>query len=134
MEVETCILKTVKHCWRKLKKTQSNGKISHVHGLEELTLLKCLYYLKLSTDSIPVRIPTTDFIEIEQKIIKFVWNHKRSGIAEIILRKMNKPGGITLPNFKLHCKFPPWRRKWQPTPLFLPGESHGQRSLVSYSP
>ena len=24
----------------------------------------------------------------------------------------------------------PWRRKWQPTPIFLPGESHGQRSLV----
>ena len=28
----------------------------------------------------------------------------------------------------------PWRRKWQPTPGFLPGESHGQRSLVGYSP
>ena len=28
----------------------------------------------------------------------------------------------------------PWRRKWKPTPVFLPGESHGQRSLVCYSP
>ena len=28
----------------------------------------------------------------------------------------------------------PWRRKWQPTPVFVPGESHGQRSLVGYSP
>ena len=28
----------------------------------------------------------------------------------------------------------PWRRKWQPTPVFLPGESQGQRSLVGYSP
>ena len=28
----------------------------------------------------------------------------------------------------------PWRRAWQPTPGFLPGESHGQRSLVGYSP
>ena len=26
-----------------------------------------------------------------------------------------------------------WRRRWQPTPVFLPGESHGQRSAVSYS-
>ena len=26
------------------------------------------------------------------------------------------------------------RRKWQPTPVFLPGESHGQRSLVGFSP
>ena len=28
----------------------------------------------------------------------------------------------------------PWRRKWQLTSVFLPGESHGQRSLVGYSP
>ena len=28
----------------------------------------------------------------------------------------------------------PWRRKWQSTPVFLTGESHGQRSLVIYSP
>ena len=28
----------------------------------------------------------------------------------------------------------PWRRKWQPTPVFLPEKSHGQRSLADYSP
>ena len=28
----------------------------------------------------------------------------------------------------------PWRRKWQPTPVILPGKFHGQRSLVGYSP
>ena len=28
----------------------------------------------------------------------------------------------------------PWRRKWQPTPVFLPGKSHGQRSLAGYRP
>ena len=28
----------------------------------------------------------------------------------------------------------PWRRAWQPTPVFLPGESHGQKSLVGYDP
>ena len=27
----------------------------------------------------------------------------------------------------------PWRREWQPIPVFLPGESHGQRSLTGYS-
>ena len=27
----------------------------------------------------------------------------------------------------------PWRRAWQPTPISLPGESHGQRSLADYS-
>ena len=44
---------------------------------------------------------------------------------------------------RLQCRRPgfdpwvgkiPWRRKWQPTPVFLPGESHAQRSLVGYSP
>ena len=28
----------------------------------------------------------------------------------------------------------PWRREWQRTPVFLPGEFHGQRSLADYSP
>ena len=33
-----------------------------------------------------------------------------------------------------HSSILAWRRKWQPTPVFLPGESHGQRSLAGYSP
>ena len=28
----------------------------------------------------------------------------------------------------------PWRREWQPTPVFLPGEFHGQGSVAGYSP
>ena len=36
--------------------------------------------------------------------------------------------------FKCICMFSDWRRKWQPTPVFLPGESHGWRSLIGYSP
>ena len=28
----------------------------------------------------------------------------------------------------------PWRRKWQPTPVFLPGEFHAQKNVVGYSP
>ena len=28
----------------------------------------------------------------------------------------------------------PWRSAWQPTPVFMPGESHGQRSMVGSSP
>jgi len=38
--------------------------------------------------------------------------------------------------YRCYFKGPPvpvWRRKWQPTPAFLPGKSHGQRSLVGYS-
>ena len=32
------------------------------------------------------------------------------------------------------CCTPVWRKQWHPTPVLLPGESHGRRSLVSYSP
>ena len=38
------------------------------------------------------------------------------------------------PSFNLWVWKIPWRRKWQPTPVILPGISHGQRSLVGYSP
>ena len=31
-------------------------------------------------------------------------------------------------------RFNSWRRKWQPTPVFLPGKSHGQKSLAGYNP
>ena len=35
--------------------------------------------------------------------------------------------------FYLWLRKIPWRRAWQPTPVFLPGEPHGQWSLVGYS-
>ena len=54
------------------------------------------------------------------------------------------PGGIVVKNLLTRrCRGPgfspwvrkfPWRRKWQPTPVFLPGEFHGQGRLAGYSP
>ena len=38
------------------------------------------------------------------------------------------------PEFNPWVRKIPWRRKWQPTPVFLPRESHGQRRLIGYSP
>jgi len=43
-------------------------------------------------------------------------------------RKCRKPG------FDSWVRKNPWRKEWQPTPVFLPGESHGQESLAGYSP
>ena len=37
-------------------------------------------------------------------------------------------------SFHLWVRKIPWRRKWQPAPVFLPAELHGQRSLKGYSP
>ena len=38
------------------------------------------------------------------------------------------------PGFNPWVRKIPWRRKWQPTPVLLPGKPHGQRSLVGYRP
>ena len=46
----------------------------------------------------------------------------------------NLPAKAGDSGFSLWVEKIPWRTAWQPTPIFLPGESHGQRSLVNYNP
>ena len=41
---------------------------------------------------------------------------------------------MVLPYLRVLFSTKPWRREWQPTLVFFPGEFHGQRSLVGYSP
>ena len=78
----------------------------------------------------------------------FCLTHKFCLNSELVptLKFLNMPGGTTgkeptcqCRRHKRHRFSPgvgeiPWRRAWQPTPVFLPGEFHGQRSLEGYSP
>ena len=68
-----------------------------------------------------------------------MYGRNKYNVKAIILRlKINKLKRILL--LSRRHRFGPWvgkilwRRKWKPTPVCLPGESHGQRSLAGYSP
>ena len=71
------------------------------------------------------------------------WKKKKNKLTPIIDNGF--PGGSVVKNLQSVCPCRrhgfhpwvgkiPWRRKWQPTPVLLPGKSHEQRSLAGYSP
>ena len=54
--------------------------------------------------------------------------------ASLVAQRLKHLPGMWETRFDAWVGKIPWRRKWQPTPVLLPGESHGERSLVGYSP
>ena len=61
---------------------------------------------------------------------KIPWMEEPGRLQSMGSLRVSHDGAISLSL----STFTHWRRKWQPTPVFLPGESHGPRSLVGCSP
>ena len=87
--------------------------------------------------------PTPVFLPGESK----GWGHTESDTTEVTQQQQHMlymcgfPQWFRWHRICLQCRRPrfspwvgktPWRKEWQPTPIFMPGESHGQRSLVGY--
>ena len=54
--------------------------------------------------------------------------------TSLVAQSVKNLPAVRRPGFDLWVGKIPWRRKWQPTPVSLPGKSHGERSLVGCSP
>ena len=52
----------------------------------------------------------------------------------LVTQMVKNPPAFRRPGFSPWVRKMPWRRKWMPTPVFLPGKFHGQKSLVDSSP
>ena len=70
------------------------------------------------------------FSTISKKISVFIFDTWSSLLAQMV---KNLPAMKETLKFDPRVRTIPWRSEWQPMPVFLPGEFHGQRSLVGYS-
>ena len=80
------------------------------------------------------------------RLLATPWTAAHQGPPSMGFSRQEYWSGVPLPSPTCQCRRHkrcwydswvrkiPWRREWQPTPVFLPGESHGRRSLVGYSP
>ena len=111
----------------------------HFHALEkEMTTHSSVLAWRIPGTGEPGGLPSLGLHRV-----RHYWSDLATAAACICIRIVGFPGGSVVKNVPDNAgdidSIPglgkiPWRRKWQPTPVFLPGKCHKQRSLEGYSP
>jgi hypothetical protein len=74
--------------------------IGRINIVKMAILSKTMYRF----NAIPITIPSQFFTELERAICKFIWNNKKSRLANTILNHIRTSGGIAMPDLKLYYR------------------------------
>ena len=63
-------------------------------------------------NTIPIKIQTQFFINVEKAIFKFIWNNKKPRIVKTILNSIRNSGGINIPDLMQYCRAAMLKTAW----------------------